>query len=169
MDFGEFPHIHDDIFAISSGLMGENVIDLGCCTGLLAIRLASRNNLVIGIDSNAESIDKCIDKSNVKYRHLCVSLATLSDFLELVDKYHISTIYARRVIPELFETGGMELVDAFIKACHEHGVNRFVLEGRKDRKGSKNPLSCVQKEVDAMRGLYSVEKTYKQCRIMKRV
>lgn len=168
-EFGEFPHIHDDIFAISRSLIGQNVIDLGCCTGLLTLRLATRNNLVIGVEANAAFLDECISASNVKYRNIRVSADTLQDFAGLVDKYHIQTIYARRVLPELQETGGAELVADFIKLCYGHNVERFVIEGRKSNKNAVNPLSSVQKEVEAMRGFYAVEKSYNECRIMKRV
>ena len=37
-----YPKIHDDIFYLASNTEGNNVLDIGCCYGLLSHRLSKK-------------------------------------------------------------------------------------------------------------------------------
>lgn len=166
--YGEFPKIHDDIYIISRQLRHERVIDLGCCTGLLSARLAVRNDFVLGIEANKKYLDRAVQCPKVQYVNMRIDMDTLDDFHALVDKYKIQTVYARRVMPELYDTGGIELVKAFVKTCWDSNIKHVVLEGRKKVGSAVNGLPNVQVEVRAFLPFYWVEKRYNQCRILLR-
>lgn len=165
---GRFPKIHDDIFTLAALLPGRNVLDLGCCKGLLSKRLSTVCNLVVGIDGSKSYLDKAVPDSKVKYYCTKVVKETLPFIVSLIKKHDISMIVARRVIPELCETGGMQLVNDFVKSVYDSGVEYIVLEGRKKCHNPTNPLSSIDLEVKAFSSMYSVVNTHKDCRTLKR-
>lgn len=163
----KYPKIHDDIFNMSSCICDMNVMDLGCCFGLLSNRLATRNKLVVGIEANKSYFDKCVANPKVKYVNLKVNMDTMPQIRQIVKENNIKALYARRVMPELYETGGLELCEAFAKAMYDTDVTFVVLEGRVKTKNATNFLSSIDREVTLYKDMYQVMLSYKNCRLLR--
>ncbi len=164
---GEYPKIHDDIFHISRHLQDESVLDLGSCTGLLSKRLSMRNESVVGIEANPSSYSKSIPGENITYYNLKVEDQTLPLVKQIIIKHGIQTVYARRVFPELYNTGGVELVKKISALFAECGIRHIVIEGRIKTPKATNLLSNVDAECAVLSTHYQRIKTYKNCRILK--
>ena len=165
----QFPKIHDDIFYLCQKLKGKHTaIDLGCCFGLLAKRLLFVFDKVIGIESNTNYLEKAINCSKIKYYNIEVNMKTLSQLEQIIKKYKVDILVARRVIPELYETGGEELLYFFKKTIYNSGINYIVLEGRKSNANAVNPLSTIEKEVKVFLDLYEIQEQYRNCILLRR-
>lgn len=164
---GTYPKIHDDIFYLASQVRGHNVLDLGCCKGLLSKRLSAINPLVVGIDASKAYIDKAVKGDNIKYVNTKVTEDTLPAIKGIIQEHGITVLVARRVIPELCETGGMQLCTKFAKLLQECGVEHIVLEGRKKCANPTNPLSSIDMELKVFEPYYNVIKAHKDCRLLK--
>jgi len=164
---GEYPKIHNDIFHISHNLRDEIVLDLGSCTGLLSKRLSTRNKAVVGIEANANSFAKSVLGDNIIYYNLKVNDATLPRVKEILILHGVQTVYARRVFPELYDTGGLALVKKVCALFAEVGIQHIVIEGRQKTPNATNLLSNVDAECAIFSEHYRVIKTYKNCRILK--
>lgn len=165
---GEYPKIHDDIFSLNRFVKVDNVVDLGSCTGLLSRRLADKYKLVIGIEPSKKYVEKAIQGDNIKYINMGINEDTLGEFAKAIRDNNIKAVYARRVVPEIYETGGMELVRSFITALYDTGVEYVILEGRKSTKKAKNPLHSIDEEVKMFDKLYFPTVKYRNCQILKR-
>lgn len=165
---GEYPKIHDNIYKLDRYVKGTNVIDLGCCTGLLARRLVRTHGTVIGIECNKNYLSKAVQHERIKYENLKVDFDTLQAIADIVKSNNIECVYARRVIPEIYETRGFELVSALAETLYKNGVKYLVVEGRKSSRNAVNPLSSVEKEVEALQKYYYVSERVGNCVLMKR-
>lgn len=165
---GRYPKIHDDIFSMSEFVPANVVIDLGCCTGLLSHRLSKKYRLVVGVEPSHKYIEKAIQKDNIKYVNMGITEETLSSFKQLIKEFGVDAIFARRVIPEIFETGGFQLCSDFIKTIYDAGVKYIVIEGRKSNRNAKNPLHSIAEEAKIFDRWYVCVKTYNNCQILKR-
>ena len=165
---GKYPKIYDDIFDISSDLQNENIIDLGCCFGLLGHKLKDRNNLVIGIEGNKNLISKAIEKDGVKYINLKINLENIDKIGAIIRENEIKTVYARRIIPELYDEGGIQLLNSLVLCFYENFVEHIVLEGRKRTSRHTSVLHSIELECDIFKSFYDVVKIYKECRILQR-
>lgn len=152
--FGKYPAIHEPIFAMDKYLPVGNVLDVGCCTGLLSHRLATRHNLVLGIEPNGRYLENAVKKSNVVYLKQAISIEELPNIRNAIQKYRINIAYCRRVFPEIYDTGGMNLVREFIRTLAECGVKYVVLEGRKYSIKSVHKLCRIDLEVKCFEGFY---------------
>lgn len=166
---GRYPKIHDDIFSLDSYVRGLNVIDLGCCTGLLSRRLAESHPLVVGIEANRKYLAKAVKHENIRYVNLKINFDTLRDLEKIILRYNIKCVFARRVFPELWETGGNELVDRVKTLFYRYGVEYIVLEGRKSNSNAVNPLRNANTEAFWLESEYKTIETYKNCVVMKRM
>lgn len=164
---GEYPKIHNDIWAASEAFHGQNVLDLGSCIGLLSKRLSQRNLKVFGVEANKSSIARAVQGDNITYVNMKVEMQTLDAFGKLITDNDIVTIYARRVIPELYETGGMELVRGFGQTCFDAGIKNIILEGRKKVPHPKNILYDSDQECEALAQWFDVIGAYREVRILK--
>ena len=168
IEHGIYPKIHDDIYSLDRYLDNSNVLDLGCCTGLLSRHLAETHNFVIGVDSEAKYIEKAIKHNNIQYIQMEINESTLEDFHKILVCNNIAIIYARRIIPEVYETGGKDLVNHLIQTMYDSKVEYLVVEGRKSNRNAVNPLKSIEEEVTALKQRYEVIRKYKNCAIMKR-
>lgn len=167
--YKQYPKIHDDIYNVSRKINpNNNVIDLGCCFGLLSDRLASHFNKVIGIESNYSYLERAIKNPKISYFNLKVTDESIADFENLIKREYIKVLVARRVIPELYETGGFELLYLFIKMLYNNKIEYIVLEGRKPTKLATNPLSNIDKEASIFNKYYKLEYKYKNCALLRR-
>ena len=163
-----YPKIHDDIFELHKYVPVENVIDLGCCTGLLSRRLADKYKMVVGIEINKRYLDKAVKAPNIMYFNYGIEKDTLVKLNETIKKYGIRAIFARRVIPEIYETGGFKLVHDFIDTVFKAGVEYIAIEGRKSTRNAVNPLYSIDKEGVVFDRKYDCVMQYKNCRLLKR-
>lgn len=164
---GEYPKIHNDIYAMSKYVTAKNVIDLGCCTGLLASRLREKHQKIIGIEPNDNYLMHAIKEEGIKYYKLKVEKETLSTIGELIRNEGVTAVYARRVLPEILESGGSELVRELVKVFFSNGVQFIVLEGRKATKRAVNPLKSIEREVEACSKYYDVIHTFNDCAVLR--
>ena len=165
----QYPKIHDDIFLMCQGVKADTVLDLGCCHGLLSCRLATIFDKVIGLEPSDKYIRNAIPRDNVDYVRLGITMKTLGELKDVIAKNKVNLIVARRVIPEIWETGGFELVNGFVDTVHEADVKYIALEGRKPTKKPRNPLYNADRECEVMQGKYIVEDKYKNCRLLRRL
>lgn len=165
--FGTFPKIHDDIFYIGKMLESMNVIDLGCSIGMLSVRLSEQHKKVIGIEADNNALDIAIEKDNVKYINGKITKDTLKKLEDIIIDNEVRCIYARRVFPELFDTGGIELLDELKTLLSRCGVEYIVTEGRLKTRNSKHDFSDINDEIIFFIDTYKVVKRYKSCAVMK--
>lgn len=152
---GVFPKIHDDIFRMCKHINGHGaVLDIGCCRGLLSVRLAGVYEKVIGIDANAGYIESAIRCDNVEYHCIKICDCTLDKIGEIASSERVFCAFARRVLPEIWDTGGYNLVEAFAETLRRAGVKCLVVEGRMPVKSAKNQLSSVDREIAAVSGSF---------------
>lgn len=167
--YNQYPKIHDDIYNLSKKIdRNNNVIDLGCCYGLLSNRLSEYFNKVIGIDSNISYLEKAIKNKNITYFNLKITSNNLFELENIIRKEKITCLIARRIIPELYETEGFELLYIFSKLLYNNNIKYIVLEGRKYNKRAVNPLSNIDKEIIIFNKYYNLEKRYKDCALLRR-
>lgn len=166
---GKYPKIHDDIYTLDHHVRGLNVIDLGCCTGLLSRRLAESHPLVVGIEAKRKYLAKAVKHENIRYVNLKINFDTLRDLERIILKYNVKCVFARRVFPELWETGGVELVDRVKTLFYRCGIEYIVLEGRKSNSNATNPLRDADTEAFWLEREYKAIETYKNCVVMKRM
>lgn len=165
---GIYPKIHDDIFSLDRFVVGTNVIDLGCCTGLLARRLVPTHGKIIGIECNENYLSKAVRHEKIKYVNLKIEANKLGELADLIQRNNIECIYARRVIPEIYETGGFELVSALAETLFNSCIRYLVIEGRKSNRNAVNPLFNLEKELTAMSKYYYVTERAGNCAVLKR-
>ena len=165
---GEYPKIHDDIYCLDRYVKGLPVLDLGCCTGLLTRRLVRTHDVIVGVECNEHYLEKAIRHDKIEYINMRVDFDTLPALADIIKQRGIKCIYARRVFPEIYETGCSKLVTELIDLLHDCEVEYLVIEGRKSNKNAVNPLYNVEQEINALKGKYAVIKRYKNCAVMQR-
>ena len=165
---GEYPRIHDDIFSRVDLVPVHSVMDVGCCKGLLSSRLAKKYGVVVGIDPNESYLDKAIQEPGIVYRRTGVDFDTLGAISDIIKQYSVKAVFARRVLPEICDTGGLKLVRLFIETLYTCKVDYVIIEGRRRTNRAVNPLKDVEEEVKMFDGLYEVIDSYKEVRVLKR-
>lgn len=145
---GKFPKIHDDIWREISGthVCGDSVADIGCCYGLLSVRCAQIAKHVVGIEANEKYLAKAIQHPRVDYVPMTITLDTVPDLEKVFEQYKVDTVVMRRVVPELYDTGGYELIEELSKMFKRRDILRIILEGRIESSRSTHPLKNVVEE-----------------------
>ena len=166
---GKYPKIHDDIASLDEYVPAGVVLDLGCCTGLLSCRLAEKHNAVIGIEANKHYLSAAVRKENVHYINMKICEETMQDLKEIIVKHNINCVYARRVLPEICDAGGIKLVRAMISMFHECGIKHIVIEGRKCSKNSTHVLKSIEREKELFAGLYINIHNRKSCSLFTKL
>ena len=166
---GKYPKIHDDIFLMTKYVKASTVIDLGCCHGLLSHRLGTVYNKVIGVESSDKYLRNAIKRSNVEYKMMKIEMSTLDEMRRIIIQNGVQAVFARRVIPEIWETGGDALCEKFAQTLYDSGVQYIVLEGRKATKNPRNKLHNADKECAVFLGKYRTTEQYKDCRVLERI
>lgn len=166
---GKFPKIHDDIASLDEYVPAGVVLDLGCCTGLLSCRLAQKHKTVIGIEPNKQYLAHAVHKDNVNYVNMKICEETMQQLKEIITKYNVTCVYARRVLPEICDAGGIKLVRGMISLFNECGVKHIVIEGRKCSKNSTHVLKSIEREKEMFSGLYVNIHNYKNCSLFTKL
>jgi len=160
---GKFPKIHDDIALLDEYVPEGVVLDLGCCTGLLACRLAQKHKHVIGIEPNKQYLANAVRKENVNYVNLKICEQNMEQLKEILNNWNVTCVYARRVLPEICDAGGTKLVRSMLAMFKDCGVKHIVIEGRKCSKNSTHLLKSIEREKEMFSGLYVNIHNYKNC------
>ena len=163
-----YPKIHDDIFSLAKRINASCVVDLGCCHGLLSCRLADAFTHVIGIEPSETYLKNTVKKANVEYVHMKIEMDALDELRKVLTQKNVEAVFARRVIPEIWETGGMALCEALAKTFYSCGVKYVALEGRKKCKHPVNLLYNADRECEVFDKMYHVEYAYRNCRLLVR-
>ncbi|MGV9668660.1 hypothetical protein [Nocardia niigatensis] len=157
---GRFPRIHDDIYNLVrsevSPTDGE-LLDLGASTGLLTRRFAQARFVVNAIEADPASIDAGRAAGTygpgVPVQLWTLTPAALPDFVEYLVAREIRIVVARRVLPELDNSGVTpELLG---EALANAGVNHLFLEGRSPRQDAKHRLRSVSDEIAGLENHWS--------------
>lgn len=164
---GKYPAIHNDIFYMDKYLKSfpGAVLDLGCCTGLLSRRLMQNHEIVLGVEANENYLTRAVP--GPKYFNLKVSEDTLAKLGDIIRSNGVKIIFARRVIPEIYDTGGFDLVNSLVELFYKNGVNYVVLEGRKPTKNATNPFHGITQEIKSFQNYYNVVRVRRNCVLLK--
>ena len=162
-----YPKIHDDIYSMHKHIDCKNIMDLGCCTGLLATHLSETYGTVIGIEPNKNYLKKAPKTPQVKYYNFPITPKTLGVLDKVIKKHNIDTIFGRRVMPEIYNYGGEKLIKSLNKLFYNNNIRNIVLEGRIESKNSTHNLSNINKEIQYFKD-YDIKYTYKNCAILQR-
>lgn len=167
-EYGKYPKIHDEIFNLSKYVPAVSVMDLGCCYGLLSHRLSSVYKTVIGIESEKKYLDKSVAGDNIVYVNMKICDSTLGDIAKIIEQYRVTGIFARRVIPEIYETGGFELCSQLIQTFYRTGIEYIAIEGRKSTRRAVNPLKSITEESNIFSEKYTPIERQANCEVLKR-
>lgn len=171
LERNSFPRIHDNIFSLNKFIDPTNVLDIGSSIGLLSLRLGQYHNNVLGIEHNIKtSIQaKKLATANVKFEQFAINKRNMFDFENLIKRNLIKVVFARRVLPEIYDVGGLDLLQELIQTLYECDVHTIVIEGRQRRKNAKHPLNTVEKETALFEGYYKLKHEYKECVLLEKI
>ena len=154
---GRFPKIHDAITAaIVRYDAGRRGIDLCCSTGLLAERLQLSGFTVVGVDRDGTALDRARSagvKAELMQLHL--NRAGLATLLRFATERELTSLYARRCLPELFGDD-LALGQWFFKEAAAAGITRLFLQGRNPTANAKNRLSSIAAEISLASGSFDL-------------
>lgn len=168
---GIFPKIHDDIsILIGNFARGNRAMDLGSCTGLLSLRLIKEHGFdkCIGIEGNQNYVERAVKHPLVEYHNFYVTDETLESIKNLILVNNINIVVCRRVLPEISKDN-LDVIKSLGKLLYHCNVEEIALEGRVKTGNAKALLSCVNDEVKALSDYYYAHRTYKNCRLLRRI
>lgn len=149
--WGRFPPIHDDIYqAVAEHAEGQVFLDLCCSTGLLGerIRRGIRDAVVVGVESDPAAIRHGqLAGINFPVLELQLTDETLPRFREFLAEHRVTTLVARRCIPELCHGRG-EFGHHLVATLASAGVREVFLQGRTWSHRSVNSFSSVILEME---------------------
>jgi len=166
-----FPAIHDDIFhAILAYSKGKSFLDLCCSTGLLAQRI--KQHLVydvIGVDADETAVSLA-SLSGIDVPLICLNILpeTLKELAQIIKKFKIDTLVARRCFPELFGND-IEFGQVFIELLSQLGVQEIFIEGRITTKTAINALASLEDECQLVSKHYKVIKIHKNVAYLRKI
>lgn len=168
---GTYPRIHDDIYTLDKHIPASHVLDIGCSIGLLTARLAEKHDIVVGIDSDIKAVQKAreIRKPNVTLYGCKINNETIDEIERILKDHNINVIYARRVLPELTDAGGLSLIEKLVTMFYTQKVKYVVLEGRQRRRNAMHVMKDIDKEVSRFMGLYKPIEKFKECVLLERI
>lgn len=164
---GQYPRIHNDIFKMHQFVPVKNILDIGCCYGLLSHRLSNVYEEVVGIEQNPDYAKHFICKNNIHYFNFRINKNSLNKLDKIIKKYNIKAVYCRRVIPELYDTGGMELLHYIKYIFIRNDVKYIVIEGRIKFKKAKHIFKSCYHEFSFFEDKYELIETYNNCGVLK--
>lgn len=157
---GTLPTIHNDIgYLLDCYLKSQDIcLDIGTCTGLLAIRaLRAGAKKVIGVDINENYIQKAVKYPNIEYICLAINKKNLPVLSDIIVKHNINTVIARRVFPEIAEFDSVGTIYELAKMFFNLGITKIFLEGRIPNTKAKNHFATAEKEIEAFAKYFSVK------------
>jgi hypothetical protein len=157
-DRGLYPAIHDNMtYAAQEFLEGPSVLDLCCSFGLLGERIKSvcpKIKSVIGIDCETPTLEAARTAGiSIPLYDLMVLPDTVHQLMELIVIHKITTIVARRALPELFSSN-LDFGRTTVERWHKLGVKELLIEGRIQSRRTSNALGGVEMEIDLLKHHY---------------
>ena len=149
---GQWPRIHN---AIADCIIGEvpsgPILDLCCSFGLLGERLQRQLHIpAIGVERDEAAVKLGQDAGvQMPVEIMEVNRDTLADLAQVVRGARVTTLVARRALPELFGHD-LELGRDFAVAMRDAGVEEVFLEGRRPTPKPTNQLASIHDEVALM-------------------
>lgn len=165
---GKYPKIHDNIFSLNKYVPVDNVLDLGCCHGLLSHRLGQVYKEVVGIEPNKRYCENLQYKENVHYYNFRLDKKNIRLFNKVLQKHNIQGIFCRRVLSEVYTTGGMELINLLKDRLMKNNINYIALEGRMEVSNATHPIKNTEKEIEFFEEDYEVIGEKGKAVVMKR-
>lgn len=163
---GQYPRIHNDIFKLHELVKVDNVLDVGCCYGLLTHRLSNVYKECVGIEQNSNYAKLFLFKDNIHYYNFKINKESIMLFNSIIKKHNIEAVYCRRVIPELYDTGGFELLHYFKQVLIQNNVKYLVIEGRIKFKKAKHKFKTCYDEFAFFEDKYDVIATLNNCGVL---
>ncbi|RAP49289.1 MAG: hypothetical protein BZ138_07870 [Methanosphaera sp. rholeuAM270] len=168
LEFGEYPKIHESIYSLHKKINAKRVADLCCGTGLLAHHLSQRYEHVVAIEADSKNLEKALPSPKIKYYCLNISQTTLFKLKKIFIDNNIDSVFIRRGVPELYDTGGIDLIRKLDNLFKECKIKYLVLEGRIVSKNSTHPLKSLDNEISLF---HNYKETYrkKNCAVLELV
>lgn len=164
---GVYPKIHNDIFKLHQLVPVDNVLDVGCCYGLLSHRLSQVYDNVVGIEANSRYAEHFIFKDNIRYYNFEINKKNIGLLDHIIKKHNIQAVYCRRVIPSIYDTGGLELVQMFKDTLIRNNIEYLITEGMFKFKHNKNYFKTCYEEFAFFGDEYEVIQQYNNCGVLK--
>lgn len=164
------PKIHDtmgqvmDLIPVSER---KGAIDLGACHGMLSLRARAMGWFpVFGLEADLPSVELhrlFIKEPGVTLMHSKLdvrSKAFRDTVISLMGSFEITTIFARRVFPEIlsntFGKDGLkagvirDAAERFTDTVISGGIKYLVVEGRQFRSNTTHPLGNIDLEIEVL-------------------
>lgn len=155
---GAFPEIHRAITdAIVEHDAARRGIDLCCSTGLLARSLTCQGFTVLGVDGDAAAVAAGMAAGpGVDLLPLTLDRGGLAALLRMATDRGLTSLYARRCLPELF---GRDLATGrwFFREAVNAGISRLFIQGRNPSANARTPLFSVFAEIDVAGVAFSLK------------
>lgn len=185
---GVYPSIHDDVALMLAAIPAHHrrgAVDLGACHGLLSLRANGLGySPVLGLEADGPSVafyQTYLARPSVVLEQRTLQVLDANDmrrFIELLRSFAVTTVIARRVLPEILvdslPKGSDTPADtalagrAFTRALREAGVRFMVVEGRVYSKRSTHRLSRLDLELDAIgRDSWTVIERYRETVLLR--
>lgn len=164
---GKYPRIHNNIFSQTKYVPVNNVLDLGCSIGILSHRLGNVYENVVGIEPNRKSLENAIFRDNVTFYNFEINDSKLKLLEKIIIKHNIEGVFARKVMSEIYTTGGEELLYKLSDLFKKCNVKYLVIEGRIDIKRATHYLNNVDKEIRYFINNYRLINMYNNCRVLE--
>ena len=129
-------------------------------------RIKNKGNITFENVSFSYSGNK--EKLSLLDVNLKINSDNLNKLKDIILNNNIEVIFARRVFPELYGTGGIELIDSLCDMFNNCNIQYIVIEGRRPVRNAKNPLNTLDEEIKHFSKFYVQHKKYKNCCILKR-
>lgn len=163
---GEFPKIHDALFAmVTEHASGRRFVDLCGNTGLLAQRILEKLGAeqVVGVEMSQDAVARG-RAAGMTYPRLVtkVDQTTLPAVEEFLKQHAIDTLVARRCLSEVFylNTGfGPEFCAAMLRV----GIRQVFIQGRAPTGKPTHPIPSVHEEIACLESHFRVVEVKGQC------
>jgi hypothetical protein len=168
---GKLPDIHKDFRSVIENFASEPepALDLGCSIGMIMIALsqARQGAPVIGIEPNQKDWGKCShvlsqmpkrdQEFHLYHYEIGYDWETLRNIL---DQHKPTLVTARRVLPEISETG-LHNINKLAGLLCLKGVKKLIIEGRIPTTNPSSKLPTLVKELVELEPYFIEKHRYK--------
>ncbi|GAB4493336.1 MAG: hypothetical protein OHK0045_22630 [Raineya sp.] len=142
---------------------------MGSCTGLLAVRaIRAGAKQVIALEANEGYIKRAVSHPQITYYNLAVCSDNADAISDLIVRHQISTVIARRVIPEIAAYDSVGMIYELARMFYNLEIDKIFIEGRLPVANAKNHFSDVKKELEAFSKYYEQRLSVKNAYLLKR-
>ena len=159
--FKQYPKIHDRIVNLIKNCeileLGDTILDLGACTGLISAQLIDFYQLekAIAVEGNLNYFRSFVRNNKIEPCAFYINRQTLPLLNQIIMKFQtIRLCVARRVFPEISKRHDIEMVRETVKVLSERDIKYLAIEGRIRNRKSKMSLWNVELEAEAVKEFY---------------